>query len=227
MKDFRVITFDCYGTLIDWETGILSTLRPLFTRYGVKIPDAEVLENYAAFESAAESGPYIPYKSVLQQVVARFGEKFGFKPSEDESRSLEVSLPVWTPFNDTVDSLRTLKKSFRLAVISNIDDDLFARTAKVLGSPFDEVITAQQVKSYKPSRNNFERAIERLGVPPQEILHAAQSLYHDIAPARTCGMSTVWVQRMSGRDGSGATPASDAPPDFSVPDLQSLLAHVL
>jgi len=129
----------------------------------------------------------------------------------------------WKPFPDTVRALQTLRQSFRLAVISNIDDDLFALSAEYLKVEFDRVITAEQAKAYKPSLHIFKLAVARIGVAPERILHVAQSTYHDMRPAKTMGLSTVWVNRRTGKKGFGATPSASARPDLEVPDLKTLL----
>lgn len=136
--------------------------------------------------------------------------------------ALPNSLQFWPPFPDTTEALLRLKARYKLAIISNVDDDLFAASARQLGVPFDHVITAQQVRSYKPSHNNFERALERVGVAREQVLHVAQSVYHDIVPARALGLSTVWVNRRRGLSGSGATLPAEGRPDLEVPDLKSL-----
>jgi 2-haloacid dehalogenase len=220
---FTVLTFDCYGTLIDWETGLLAALRPVLEAHGVALTDGEVLALYAELETKEEAGEYRRYRAVLREIVVRMGQRLGFTPSEAEQESLPESLPSWPPFPDTVEALRALKARYRLAVVSNTDDDLFAGTAPSLVVVFDEVITAEQVGSYKPSHRNFEAAIERVGAPKGEILHVAQSLYHDIVPAKALGLSAAWVNRRKGREGGGATPPANALPDVEVPDLRSLV----
>ena len=222
-ESFEIISFDCYGTLIDWETGILAALRPILARHGRGASDEALLEAFASLESGAESGPYRPYAVILREVVEGLGRRFDFTPDETERVSLAVSLPVWPPFADTRDALRALRTRYRLAVISNVDDDLFAGTARALGVQFDWVVTAGQVGSYKPSLENFRRALARFGVPTERVLHVAQSLFHDIAPAKSLGLATVWVNRRRGRPGPGATPPATARPDSEVPDLRSLV----
>lgn len=221
-RRFHCLTFDCYGTLVDWETGLFGALRPLLAAHGVKIDDAKLLEHYAELEAHAEAGEYKPYREVLREVVRGLGQRLGFAPSDAERNALAESVAQWLPFPDTVAALRQLHKKYQVAVISNIDDDLFAHTARRLEVPFDHVITAQQARSYKPSRRNFELALERIGLPPQQILHVAQSIFHDVVPASSLGFATVWVNRPSPRAGAGATPAVHAQADLEVPDLKTL-----
>ncbi len=226
MLDFRrfsVLTFDCYGTLIDWETGILAALNPVLAAHDRRnLSDREILELFAELEARAESGPYKRYREVLEEVVRAMGERLRFRPTNREVCSLPESLKDWPPFSDTVAALRALKARYKLAVISNTDDDLFAATALRLEVPFDQVITAQQARSYKPALDNFKLARERIGEPGKKILHVAQSLYHDIAPAKSLGLATVWVNRRAGKQGSGATMPASAKPDLEVPDLKTL-----
>jgi 2-haloacid dehalogenase len=225
---FTTISFDCYGTLIDWESGILPVLRGVLANHGQSLPDAAILELYGEFEAEAESGPYQSYRDVLQSVVRSFAERLHFEATAAEIRSLHESIHAWRPFPDTVSALRELRKHYRLVVISNIDDDLFAETRKHLGVEieFDGVITAQQARSYKPSINNFQIALRTLALSPNRLLHAAQSVYHDVVPARSLGISTVWVNRKSARPGIGAVRASTGRPDLEVADLTSLVEIV-
>jgi 2-haloacid dehalogenase len=224
---FTTISFDCYGTLIDWEAGILPVLRAVLGNHGQNLPDAGILELYGEFEAEAESGSYQSYREVLQSVVRAFADRLHFQASAAEIRSLHESVPSWPPFPDTVPALRELQKRCQLVVISNIDDALFAETQNLLGVQFDGVITAEQARSYKPALHNFQLALRTLAISPDRLLHAAQSVYHDVVPARTLGISTVWVNRKSARPGIGAVRASTERPDFEVPDLASLAAAVL
>ena len=228
---FTTISFDCYGTLIDWESGILPTLRAVLASHGQSLPDAAILELYGEFEAEAQSGPYQSYREVLQSVVRAFADRYRFQATDAEIRSLHESVPAWPPFPDTVAALRELQKRYKLVVISNIDDDLFAETQKHLQVKFDGVVTAEQARSYKPSLNNFQMALRKLALPPDRLLHAGQSVYHDIVPARSLGISTVWVNRKSARPGIGAVRASAAAPsekraDLEVPDLATLVATI-
>jgi len=224
---FEVLSFDCYGTLIDWEEGILKALSPVLSAHGVELPDYEILEHYARIESEIEGGSFIRYREVLREVVREMGRRFGFIPSSSEVNCLVDSLRDWQPFPDTVEALQEFKKRYRLAIISNIDDDLLELSLRHLKVEFDWTITAEQVRSYKPSLNNFRAAIKRIGVPPERILHIAQSLYHDIVPARRVGLSTVWVNRRKGKQGTGATPPASGKPDMEVLDLRELLKVIL
>lgn len=222
-KQFKVLTFDCYGTLIDWETGILQALKPILEVHNIYIDDENILELYAKFESQEESRGYKKYRQILQDVVKRFGEHFNFNPTETELHALEESLKNWPPFNDTASALQSLKKKYRLAVISNIDRDLFAHSAEWLKVSFDWVITAEDVGDYKPSLKNFEFALQKFRVDKSQVLHVAQSLFHDIAPAKKLGLAAVWVNRRKGKTGTGATPPAEIKPDLEVPDLQTLV----
>jgi len=219
---FTTISFDCYGTLIEWEAGILPTLQSVLAAHGNKLANSTLLELYGEFEANAETPPYRSYRAVLDSVVQQFGERLGFQPSESEVRSLQESVPKWPPFPDTVEGLCRLKTRYKLAVISNIDDDLFAETRKLLGIEFDWVITAQQAQSYKPSENNFRLALRTMGISPENLLHAAQSVYHDVVPAQALGIASVWVNRRSARPGVGAVRAASAKANLEVPDLETL-----
>jgi 2-haloacid dehalogenase len=219
---FSHLTFDCYGTLIDWETGILAALRPVFDRHGVRIGDAEALELYARLEAELERGEYRRYAEVLRGVMGGFGAELGFAPTASDRKALPLSVREWPPFPDTVDALRRLASRYPLAILSNIDDDMFAASARRLEVPFVEVVTAQQVGSYKPAPAHFEVALERLGVPRERILHVAQSLYHDHVPARRMGFASVWINRRSRVPGAGATPPAQAEADLELSDLESL-----
>ena len=225
-SQFEVLTFDCYGTLIDWETGIVSALRPIIAAHRIKASDEELLEAYAVAESHAESGVFKPYKEVLKEVVRELGRKFGFQPSEQEQRSLPESVKTWQPFPDTVAALKRLHSHYKLSLISNIDDDLFAETAKLLQVPFDFVTTALEVGSYKPSPNNFQRALAKMKKSKDCVLHVAESLHHDVEPTRALGVHSVWVNRRHGKAGVGASGTSAAKPDLEVPDLKALADRV-
>jgi 2-haloacid dehalogenase len=223
---FTTLTFDCYGTLIDWETGIVNALRPLLARYGVESSDDALLELFGELESEIEAGPYLPYREVLARVAARMGERLGFAPTAAECATFGASVGDWPPFPDTGEALQALARHFKLVILSNVDDDLFAESARHLPVAFHAVITAQQVGSYKPNPRNFAYALDRLAIPQAEILHVAQSLFHDIEPANAAGFTTVWVNRRHDRPGFGATPPAAATPALEVPDLATLARRV-
>ena len=223
MPDFshlEYISFDCYGTLIDWESGILGYLRPLLQRKNRHVSDGEILDRYSEFEPRAQQ-TYEPYRDVLARVVRDFGARFNFEVSPEETAGLAQSIRGWRPFADTVPALQRLKTRYKLAVLSNIDDDLFAFTAPKLGVELDLVVTAQQVQSYKPSLRNFEILLQHLPVDKHRLLHAAESLYHDVVPAHTLGITTAWVNRRQGKP-SAATRLVDAQPDIEVPTVGAL-----
>ncbi len=220
--DFDVLTFDCYGTLIDWESGLWAALSPVLAAHGRTLAQEEALELYGRFEAEVEGGEYQAYRAVLGLVLEKIGRQLGFAPSPAEREAFSASVEDWPAFPDSPLAMQALHTKYRLAIISNIDDDLFAFSERRLQVKFDWVITARQARSYKPSLNNFRLAFERIGLPPAKILHVAQSLYHDILPARSLGLANVWVNRRHGLPGSGATPPAQAQPDLEVPDLQSL-----
>ena len=222
--NYKVLTFDCYGTLIDWENGILSAIKPLLLAHETHLSDDKILELFSEFEAELEKGQYIKYREVLKRVVQKFGEQFSFNPTAEELDSLADSIRHWLPFSDTVAALKTLKQKFKLVIISNVDDDLFAFSAKHLQVEFDQIITAEQAKSYKPSLNNFKLAIEKIDLPLEQILHVAASVYHDIVTAKSLGLSTVWVNRRADQKRLDATGSAISQADLEVPDLKTLAA---
>jgi 2-haloacid dehalogenase len=221
-NQFDTLSFDCYGTLIDWEAGIVAALRPVLARHGVTRSDEELLNLFGEIESTIQRGSYRPYREVLATTLDGIGERLGFTPSDEERTTFGGSVEDWPAFPDSVEGLQALSARFKLVILSNIDDDLFAYSAQKLGVAFADVITAQQAGSYKPNRHNFELLLERTGNQPDRLLHVAQSLFHDIAPAKALSLTTVWVNRRHDRPGFGATPAAEATPDLEVPDLRTL-----
>lgn len=218
---FRVLTFDCYGTLIDWELGIARVLQRWARRHGLALQDDELLEAFAASEARQEQqSEFRLYPDVLRAVHHEIGQQLGLPVSKEDADTLAESVGEWTPFADTAEALRRLQRRYRLMVVSNVDRASFSRTQQQLGIVFDAVVTAEAVRAYKPDRRMFERALESaaaLGAAADQVLHVAQSLYHDIVPANALGLATVWVNRRAGKSGWGAT----RPPDRSVrPDLE-------
>ena len=220
--EFDVLTFDCYGTLIDWEAGILSALKPVMTGAGVQMPDELILSLYAEIEPAIQHEGYLTYRDTLRAAAEEFGKRAGLDREGFDSDCLVNSIGSWPAFPDTVAALKALKKKFRLAIVSNVDDNLFVLTQSHLPVTFNWVVTAQQAGAYKPSIKMFELAFERIGLPRERILHVAQSIYHDIIPAKSLGLATVWVNRRQDKEGSGATPPAEGKPDLEVPDLATL-----
>ena len=219
---FDLLTFDCYGTLIDWEAGIVAAVRPLCAAAGAP-HDAAILEAFGAAEHVVQAERYRSYRDVLARTLGRMGGALGFRPTRGERDAFAASVGDWPAFPDTVDALRRLARRFRLGIVSNVDDDLFAATRAGLGIDFDWVVTAQQVGAYKPATAHFEEMARRSGIPRGRTLHVAQSLFHDIAPASALGYATVHVDRPS-RGGGGTTPPADARPDAKVRDMASVAA---
>jgi 2-haloacid dehalogenase len=218
---FEWLSFDCYGTLIDWETGLLGYLRPLLKGKDCDISDARILALYSEFEPRQQAGHYRTYREVLTAVVRDYACELRFEVTDNEAKGLAESIRQWQPFGDTVAGLQRLHSRYRLAVVSNIDDDLFAYTAANLDVGFDAVVTAQQVHSYKPSLNNFEALLRQHAIPRESLLHVAESLYHDVAPAHSLGIATVWVNRRQGKE-AAASKLAEVKPDLEVPDVGRL-----
>jgi 2-haloacid dehalogenase len=224
---FEALTFDCYGTLIDWETGLTEAFRPILSAYGIAMDGEDVLARFASYEAAAEAGPYQSYRHVLAAGLRGVAGELGFEPSDEEAAGFSGSVVDWPAFPDSAAALARLKDRYRLGVITNCDDDLFAASNERLGVAFDWVVTAQQVGSYKPDERNFRAAFDRLGLPRERILHVAQSLFHDHAPAQRLGLRSVWIDRRHDRPGFGATPRAEATPDATFPDMAAFAAAVV
>lgn len=224
ISTFEVLSFDCFGAMIDWETGIHSAISPILEAHGVKISRDEILESYGNIEAKLEQGSYLPYREILQRAMTDIGAKFSIKLNSFETDSLLDSFAEWPPFSDTVESLRKLKSKYTLAIISNVDNELFKLTSRKLEIKFDWITTAEEVGSYKPSLENFHYALRQFKVSKKHLLHVAQSLYHDIAPANHLGLTTVWVNRRKNKIGSGAPPPMVAKPSREVTDLSELAA---
>jgi 2-haloacid dehalogenase len=226
--EFRVLTFDCYGTLIDWETGILAAVRPWMMRAGISASDAEILGAFGEVESAAEHDlPTAIYPDVLRATHGLIAKHFGVASNADAAELLGKSVGDWPAFADSTDALKRLQRRFKLIVVSNVDRESFARTQKRLGITFDAVVTAEEVGAYKPDAKMFLRAMEvakTSGAERGNILHVAQSLYHDHVPAKSFGLKTVWVRRPSKAGEFGATkdPGVDVEPDLVVRSMKEL-----
>ena len=220
LTDFKVLTFDCYGTLIDWESGIWDALQPLimFNLCNDLTRDL-ALASYARHESKLESErPELIYSDILQRVHAALAFEFGLKTRSDLDADFSHSVANWPALPDTADALRYLKTQFKLVILSNIDHSGIAASQRKIGVDFDAIYTAQDIGSYKPSAANFDYLLKHLdkdfGIQPQQILHTAQSLFHDHAPAREIGLANAWVdrQRLSQQGSWGATaPVANRP----------------
>ena len=208
--DFRVLSFDCYGTLIDWETGILEALRPWRERSGAGADDDALLAAFARRETAAQGArPGALYPDILETVMAALSREFGAPASEAECAAFGASPGSWPPFPDSAEALAALRRKYRLCVLSNVDAGSFAGSAKRLGVAFDFVYVAQEIGSWKPDPRNFAFMIRKLsaeGIDRAAVLHVAQSLYHDHAPAQVAGLRSVWIDRRAGRAGGAAPP---------------------
>jgi 2-haloacid dehalogenase len=226
-RSFDALTFDCYGTLIDWEAGISSGLAGLLSPFGIAPDTDELLERYAGHEAALEAGPYRRYREILAEASRRIGRDYGVEPADEDVAAFAASVGEWPAFPDSAAALAGLAGRFRLGVITNCDDDLFAGSNRRLGVTFDWIVTAEQAGSYKPDLRNFDLAFERIDLPRGRILHVAQSLFHDHVPAKALGMTTVWIDRRRDRPGFGATPPAEATPDLVLPDMASLAEAAL
>jgi 2-haloacid dehalogenase len=221
---FDAITFDCYGTLIDWEQGIVNALQPVLAPHGVDASEDDLLERYARHEAELEAGPYLPYREILAESLRRLCAELGFDPSDADADGFARAIGDWPAFHDTAPALRSLRQRFRLGVITNCDRDLFALSNRRLGVTFDWIVTAEDARAYKPSPAPFELAFETIDIPRERILHTAQSLFHDHVPGKQLGLTTVWVDRRHDREGFGATPPAAATPDLTVPDMKTFAA---
>jgi len=223
---FKALTFDCYGTLIDWEAGILGALEPWAERHGVALRGDALLDAFARVESAIQTAaPGKLYTDVLHDVLLALARSNGLTAQDDEARGFAASISDWPAFPDSADALGYLKQHYALVILSNVDRTSFAHSNAKLGIELDLIVTAEDVGSYKPNLAHFERAFADLaarGITRAEILHVAQSLFHDIAPANRLALPCVWVDRRHYRPGAGATPPSDATPDLRVTSLGAL-----
>ena len=232
LTDFEALSFDCYGTLIDWEAGLLAVLGPWARARGLELTGEELLTAYAQAEGVAEAEhPAEAYPEILARGMRLLGGNLGAEVTAEDAASLARSVPDWPAFPDSHDALAALGKRFKLIILSNVDRASFAASNARLGVEFTSVITAQDVGSYKPSPRNFEALASeaaRLGIRPGGLLHVAQSLFHDHVPAKRAGLPTVWIHRRHDRGGWGATPQPPAPvtPDWEFPSMAAFAAAV-
>jgi 2-haloacid dehalogenase len=220
LTDFKVLTFDCYGTLIDWETGIFNGLTPIVARGHVAMSRDQLLEIFAHHESAQEEEtPAMPYSQVLSVVYKRLSKVWGVAVTNEEANTFGASIPDWPEFPDSVDALQYLSKHYKLVILSNVDRISFRASNARLRITFDAVYTAQDIESYKPSQRNFEYMLMRLkddfGLEKTDILHTAQSLFHDHAPANRFGLASAWIDRRHAEQGWGATMPPPGTPNYN------------
>ena len=222
LTDFKVLTFDCYGTLIDWETGIWDALQPLLMHNACESVTRNVaLQAFGTFETRQESEtPDMLYPAVLTRVHPAIAEHFGLDTTSELDEAFGRSVALWPAFADTADALRILKRHYQLVILSNVHRDGFAASNRKLGVEFDAIYTAQDIGSYKPNAANFEYLLNHLrddlGLENTDVLHTAQSLHHDHVPARAHGLANAWIDRQRLSEGGhwGATAAVDEHPDI-------------
>ena len=232
LTDFEALSFDCYGTLIDWEAGLSAVLDPWAQARGLGLTGEQLLTEYSAAEAAAEAGhPADRYPYILARSMRLLGDRLDAEVTDEQAARLASSVPQWPAFGDSHDALVTLRKRAKLIILSNVDRASFAASNARLGVEFTSVITAQDVGSYKPAQRNFDALTAeaaRLGIEPGRLLHVAQSLFHDHVPAKRAGLPTVWINRRHARPGWGATPQPPAPvtPDWEFPSMAAFAAAV-
>jgi len=209
LTDFKALTFDCYGTLIDWESGMVEGLGPLIAKAGRKLSRNEILEAHARHESSQQiQTPAKLYRDLLPVVYRRVAEEWGVSVTWKECLAYGQSVKNWPAFPDSADALRYLKKHYKLVILSNVDNESFAASNEKLGVGFDAIYTAEDCGSYKPSERNFDymlAKLETLGIGKHEVLHTAESMFHDHAPANRHGLASCWIYRRYDQDGFGAT----------------------
>lgn len=221
ISDYSTLTFDCYGTLIDWETGIYNALVPLIERSGELIDKNAGLLEFSRTESGIQhANPDLSYTKLLARTHKAMADNLGVRMNDNDHMAFGTSIEHWPAFPDSVQSLQYLKEHFKLVILSNVNNSGFAQSNLHLKVEFDAVYTAEDIGSYKPSSANFDYMLDKLqeiGVSKSDILHTAQSLFHDIVPATRTGLATCWIDRRADQPGSGATPAVENPP---TPDMR-------
>jgi 2-haloalkanoic acid dehalogenase type II len=209
LTDFNVLTFDCYGTLIDWETGIIEALAPLTHRVRRPLTRDNILEAHARHESSQQvQTPTKLYRELLAIVYKRLGEEWGVPVPYEECVAYGHSVRNWPAFGDSASSLQYLKRFYKLVILSNVDNETFAHSNKRLQVEFDTVFTAEDVGSYKPDPRAFEYMLKKLGgmgIAKGDILHTAESMFHDHRPGNSMGLTSCWIYRRHEQGGFGAT----------------------
>jgi putative hydrolase of the HAD superfamily len=218
LTDYKALTFDCYGTLIDWESGMLEGLKPLTSRLDRKLSRNEILEAHARHESEQQAWtPGKRYPELLAIVYKRIAEEWGLSVTLEDCVAYGQSVKDWRAFPDSVGALQYLKKHYKLVILSNVDNHSFAASNARLQVEFDAIYTAEDVGSYKPSDRNFEYMLQKLasrGIEKGDILHTAESLFHDHEPANQHGLAACWIYRRHDQEGFGATVRPGAMPRY-------------
>ena len=228
LSDFSVLSFDCYGTLIDWETGIAESLAPWLEANGVAADRDRILAAFAQAEAPQQqAAPGMRYSELLSEVHAAIARAFGLAADAAAAQAFGASVKDWPAFPDSAEALAYLKQHYQLVILSNVDRASFIHSNRRLGVPFDAIYTAEDIGSYKPDPRNFEHMLARLGergIAKDQILHTAESLYHDHVPAKRFGLATCWIHRRAGKAGHGATrqPDAEVRPDFRFPTLAAM-----
>lgn len=229
LTDFKVLTFDCYGTLIDWETGIWNALQPLLSAGGLALEREDALVRFGDRETEQEEAtPSLRYSTLLATVHAGLAKDLGVAIHADLNERFGGSVPDWPAFPDSAEALAYLKRHFKLVILSNVDRQSFAASNRKLGVAFDAIYTAEDIGSYKPDGRNFSYLLDHLaqefGVGRGDVLHTAQSLFHDHVPAETAGLARAWIDRRHGKAGGGATQLPAVPPrvDFRFRSLAEM-----
>jgi putative hydrolase of the HAD superfamily len=232
LTDYKVLTFDCYGTLIDWESGMIEALRPLTAKVRRGLRRNDILEAHARHETAQQRAtPAMPYRNLLAVVYKRLAEEWGVAAAWEDCVAYGRSVKDWPAFEDSAGALQYLKKYYKLAILSNVDNESFAASHRKLRVDFDAIFTAEDVGSYKPSPRNFEYMLGALGesgIGKDEILHTAESMFHDHQPANEQGLASCWIYRRHEQEGFGATMRPDVMPhyDFRFTSMADLVkAH--
>ena len=232
LTDFKVLSFDCYGTLIDWETGMIAALAPLTARIGPGVPRNTILQAHAVHESSQQAQtPTMRYRCLLAVVYKRLAEQFGVPAPYEECVAYGRSIADWPAFPDSAEALRYLKRFYKLVILSNVDNESFAASNERLEVTFDAIVTAEDAGSYKPSPRNFDYMLERLrsaAIAKGDILHTAESLFHDHGPANAIGLASCWIERRHRDEGFGATMDPGARPrtDFRFTSMAAFVeAH--
>jgi 2-haloacid dehalogenase len=218
-KQFEILSFDCYGTLIDWRSSVLEIIMPILNDYNIEMTDEEIFGLFLDADRKTISREYIAYREVLTRIMENIGKILNLNLQQRDKTCLVDRFGDWHPFPDSHNALVKLQEQYKLAIISNVDDEMFNLTMRCIGIRFEYIVTAKQVQSYKPSHNNFNVALEKFGVPKEKVLHVAQSIHHDIRPTNELGWHNVWVNRYN--EPERTDPAEF--PDLEVPDLASLV----